>query len=311
MKQILFILGLPRSGTTLLQRVLSTSPEVDTVSEPWILLPFLSFRETGQNKSIYGSRPAQTALNAFLGEDHRLEKSIADSLRNYFHLRYPGCRYFCEKTPRNLLYADTLQKWFPKDRYIILNRNPLNVAASIFRTFENGVLNPYKFQVDLNRGLKKLVWLNRHADQALIMRYEDLTGNPYESLKRCSDYLGLDPPLDPSTTPPNLTGEMGDPTGQFSMTDITSQPELGYLTFIDSVYRKRWFLRFLEKIGRRDFEQLGYSWEKHSQALKQHSVVKPIGIRDLLCLFARKFLEMLTFRVLPRRREEIPEFIQY
>lgn len=311
MKQVLFILGLPRSGTTLLQRVLHTSPEIETVPESWLLLPFLSFRERGHQKSIYGSRPARTAINAFLGEDQRLEESIFRGVRNYLHSRYPNCRYFCEKTPRNLLYADKLQKWFPDDRYIILNRNPLNVAASIFRTFENGVLNTYKFRVDLELGLEKLVWLNRHLDQALVLRYEDLTDNPGKTLKDSSEFLGLDAPLDPSQVPPRLVGEMGDPSGQFEMASITRRSELDYLAFIDSIYRKRWFLRFLDNIGQDDFELLGYSWQEHRDAIERHSVVKPIGIRDLGHLIARNFLETLTFRILPRRTEEVPEFVQY
>ena len=294
-----------------MQRILSNSPDVETVPEPWLLLPFLSFRERCHQKSIYGSRPALTALNEFLGDDTRLEESLADCLRKYVGSRYPECRYFCEKTPRNLLYANKLRKWFPGERYIIINRNPLNVAASIFKTFENGVLNPYKFRVDLELGLQQLIALNSTPDGALIVRYEDLTENPKESLARCSEFLELNPPLDPDQPPPRLVGQMGDPTGQFQMTEITSRPKLDYLKFINSKYRKRWFLKFLENIGPRDFQHLGYSYEKHHKALVRHPVVKPIGIRDFGFLIARKLLENLTFRVLPRRPEEVPEYILY
>jgi hypothetical protein len=311
MKQIIFILGLPRSGTTLVQRILSNSTEVKTAPESWLFLPFLSFRQQGHHKAIYGARPALTAINAFLDNGNDFENSLAKAIKHYLEKKYPDFRYFCEKTPRNLLYADTLRKWYPDERYLVINRNPLNVAASIFRTFEKGVLNPYKFNVDLDLGLKNLIALNRRPEGALVIRYEDLTENPQEALKRCSEFLELEATLDPSHDLPKIVGEMGDPTGQFRMDKITHQPETAYLKFIDSIYRKRWFLRFMKQIGPDDFKQLGYSYRKHYSAIKHHSVRKPIGIRDLGYLVARKCLEFLSFKVLPRRASEVPDYTQY
>jgi hypothetical protein len=311
MKQIIFILGLPRSGTTLVQRILSNSAEVKTVPESWLFLPFLSFRKEGHHKAVYGARPALTAINDFLGNEDDLESSLANAIRHYLDKKYPDFRYFCEKTPRNLLYADTLRRWYPEDRYLVINRNPLNVAASIFRTFENGVLNPYKFNVDLDLGLKNLIALNRQPKGALVIRYEDLTGNPEETLKQCSEFLDLGDSLDHSQGLPKIVGKMGDPTGQFKMSTITRQPETEYLKFIDSHYRKRWFLRFMKQIGPEDFKLLGYSYRKHYSTIKRHRVRKPIGIRDLGFLLARKCLEFLSFKILPRRASEVPEYIQY
>jgi len=40
----IFIFSLPRSGSTLMERILATHPAVGTASEPWILLPFLYTR---------------------------------------------------------------------------------------------------------------------------------------------------------------------------------------------------------------------------------------------------------------------------
>ena len=309
MKNILFILGLPRSGTTLLQRILNASAEVATVPESWLFLPFLSLREARHHKAVYGAGAAAMAMETFLQGDESLENDLAGCLRDYLAKRYPDCSYFCEKTPRNLLYAERLRKWFPDERYIILNRNPLNVAASIFRTFERNTLVAYKFRVDLELGLKQLVQQNRAPGKALVIRYEDLVGNPGETIQSCSEFLKLKEPLDPEAQLERLPGRFGDPTGQYAYSAIENQPEMGYLRFIDSKYRRRWFLRFLEGIGKSDFELLGYDYWKNHAAIRNLRVVKPAGLRDLGYCAAGRILEFMTFRVLPRRPEEVPEFI--
>lgn len=309
MKKILFILGLPRSGTTLLQRILNSSAEVSTAPESWLFLPFLSLREARHHKAVYGSRAAAMAMEAFLQGDERLDTSLAECLRNYLGLRYPECTYFCEKTPRNLLYAERLRKWFPEESFIILNRNPLNVAASIFRTFEKNTLVTYKFRVDLELGLQQLIRQNRAPGGALVLRYEDLVGSPGETLNSCSEFLRLKQPLDAGAQLGRLPGKFGDATGQYAFSSIENQPEMGYLGFIDSKFRKRWFLRFLEQIGESDFELLGYDFWKHHAAIRKHKVGKLVGLRDLGYWTAGGILEFITFRVLPRRPEEVPDFI--
>jgi hypothetical protein len=311
MDQLIFILGMPRSGTTLLQRILSTSSEVATAPEPWLLLPFLNFRESRNVKSIYGSKQAALGFREFLGKDNSFEQDLAGCLRKYFKNRYGTVRYFCEKTPRNILYADCLRQWFPHDRYIILNRNPISVAVSIFRIFESGVLNPYKFNLDLGLGLRQLVALNRDPSGALVLRYEDPVKKPGNTLTRCSDFLGLEKPLNIDGPLPRSEGQMSDPTGQFSMSRIHAPEETAYLSFIDSSYRKWWFLSLLKQIGPVDFNTLGYDYKAHFHAIQRHGVKKLISLKDLGFLIGRKILEFATFRMFPRRPEERPDFILY
>ncbi|MGH3139020.1 MAG: sulfotransferase, partial [Gaiellales bacterium] len=60
-----FVFSLPRSGSTLLQRMVATHPEIATASEPWILLPQLyALRETGI-VAEYGHRTAARAIADF------------------------------------------------------------------------------------------------------------------------------------------------------------------------------------------------------------------------------------------------------
>ena len=64
----LFLLCLPRSGSTLVQRVLASHAEIATVSEPWLLLPLLySIREHGI-RAEYWHQTAAQAIADFIEE---------------------------------------------------------------------------------------------------------------------------------------------------------------------------------------------------------------------------------------------------
>lgn len=61
----IFIISLPRSGSTLLQNILSNNSEISTTSEPWILIPLISFYK-GDYKSKTNPHLAKEAVSDFL-----------------------------------------------------------------------------------------------------------------------------------------------------------------------------------------------------------------------------------------------------
>ena len=63
----LFIFSIPRSGSTLLQRVLGAHSEISTLAEPWILLPlFYALRSDGI-RTDYNHQTAVKGISEFLG----------------------------------------------------------------------------------------------------------------------------------------------------------------------------------------------------------------------------------------------------
>jgi hypothetical protein len=62
---LIFVFSLPRTGSTLLQRIIATQPDVATASEPWILIPYLyTLRENGVYAE-YGHRMMVRAVEDF------------------------------------------------------------------------------------------------------------------------------------------------------------------------------------------------------------------------------------------------------
>ena len=111
----IFVLSLPRSGSTLLQRAIAAHPQIATASEPWLLLPLLlGFRE-GHVLASYRQRYLATAFEDFLAamadgqEVHR--QAIRDfALAHYEAACDPGTSHFVDKTPR---YGAIRSRWRP------------------------------------------------------------------------------------------------------------------------------------------------------------------------------------------------------
>ena len=66
--KLIFLFSLPRSGSTLLQRLIASHPQVATVSEPWLVLPYLY---TLRGRGIYAEfdyKTSSTAIQDFCEE---------------------------------------------------------------------------------------------------------------------------------------------------------------------------------------------------------------------------------------------------
>ena len=142
----IFLVGCPRSGTTLLQQMLDAHPEVAISPETHFIRNFWLKRE--QYGDLADDANYQTLLNAiadlpeftemeldlsiFQSAAQQLDRSYAalfklllDQFRQGRNTQIVG-----EKTPNHLLYMQTLQTFFPKARFIHIVRDPRAVVNS-------------------------------------------------------------------------------------------------------------------------------------------------------------------------------------
>ena len=260
----LFVLSLPRSGSTLLQRMLSTSPAIATASEPWLLLPQVyALRQDGA-RAAYGHRTAARALNDFAdslpgGRDTYLEEVRRMALAVY--ARAAGdAEWFVDKTPRYHLIVDELMAMFPEARFVFLWRNPLAVAGSIIESFGGGRWNLDRYDGDLRDGLVRLVAAHDlHDPRATAVRYEDLVSEPEETVRRLLEFVGASAPADPAAfTSVGLTGRMGDRTGRHEYSEVVTTSIERWRVTMRNPVRRRWCDRYLDSIGADRLARMGY-----------------------------------------------------
>ncbi len=259
------LLSLPRSGSTLVQRVLGSYEGVATASEPWLLLPLLlPLRDDVPAAGGWQPR-IHEALSDFSrtlpGGVASYEQSVGDAARTMYEQAARGAPYYLDKTPPYFLVIDEIVRALPEARLVILWRNPLAVLASVVETFCGGRWRPQDYPTSLFGGLERLVdGARRHAERIHTVRYEDLVDGEEGEWRRLTDFAGLE--FDPSSlvrfSDVRLEGAMGDPVGTKAYSRLESAPTEKWRSTISNPLRRAWARRYLEWIGDERLALMGY-----------------------------------------------------
>lgn len=143
----IFIVGMPRSGTTLVDRILSSHPQVYSAGE------LTNFR--AQWVRVAPPDVPARVDPALVAQSHRLDWELlglryVDSTRPQTAVK----PRFIDKLPHNFLYLGLIAKALPKAKIICLRRHPLDTCLSIFREvfMENSAFHGYSFDLlDIGR----------------------------------------------------------------------------------------------------------------------------------------------------------------
>ncbi|HEX2817219.1 MAG TPA: sulfotransferase, partial [Phenylobacterium sp.] len=180
----IFIVGLPRSGSTLIEQILASHSQVEGTME----LPDIGFIARGfadgypeALKDLAG--PALAALG-----DGYIEATAVH--------RKLGRPFFIDKMPNNFLHVGLIQLILPHARIIDARRHPMGSGFSAFKQhFAQGQSFSYDL-ADLGRYYRDYVVLMAHFDAVLPGRvhrviYEDLVEDTEREVARLLDYCGL------------------------------------------------------------------------------------------------------------------------
>lgn len=266
MTRPIFIFSVPRSGSTLTQRLLGAHPDISTTGEPWILLPQLQALRPYGAYTQYGHAGAIRGIKAFCQRLPEGEADYLNGLRSFITNLYAkaahGATYFVDKSPRYSLFVDDLLRIFPDCKAIFLWRSPLAVLASMLTTWgDTAKWNLYAMDPDLFRGLPNLVeTYQRNGDRAYSLRYEDLIADPRTELGRIFDYLEL--PFEAEVIERFSSVELPgyrDPTGTDRYQSISAEPLAKWHGVLRNPLRKRWCRRYLQWFGEGRLEIMGYN----------------------------------------------------
>ena len=267
-ENIIFIFSLPRSGSTLVQRILTGHPQVASISESWLLLPQFYALRPHSVFAEYAHISASNAIQEFYrhlpnGYSDYLNavKTLSVSLFSKISSKQPSVTHFVEKTPRNTLVIDEIIETFPKSKFVFLWRNPLAIAASMIETFGLGKWNLYKTKIDLFQGLENMVMAYGNIkSRAFTINYEDLIERPEQICKQMFDYLNLpfNTRILSQFSSVEFQGRMGDQTGTNEYEAINSAPLLKWRTVLNNPIRRLWAEKYLDWIGAERLHRMGY-----------------------------------------------------
>lgn len=270
MTRPLFILSLPRSGSTLLQRVLANHPDVATTPEPWVLLPMVYGHTDPDTPAEYDERTCAGAVSEFL-HPHGLDRSdlfqgnARETAMRLYGQAADGRGHFLDKTPRYALIASRLIEAFPQAGFVVLWRDPLAVYSSVRETwpYERTGIAPH--EIDLYAGLAGLCRVvHEHADRLHALRYEDLVADTEPSVRGVCEHLGLafDPTMLELRSRDETSGStLGDQTGRANFATIEQRSHsnrAGGLEGICNPGRVRWCREWIRWIGPERLDRMGY-----------------------------------------------------
>jgi len=200
-KKLLFLIGPPRSGSTLLTRMLGGHPEIFAPQEPHLLTPLAHLGYYASvEKAPYDAAITQAAMRELVralpgGEDDYLDALRACSDTLYQKLLAPSGRTrLLDKTPAYALVLDFVAKLYPTATVVVLTRNPVAVWSSYVKSFCDGdhaaahAHNPL-----LERYVPAIARFLRERPMPYChIHYEELVADPDTELRRICDFAGLE-----------------------------------------------------------------------------------------------------------------------
>jgi tetratricopeptide (TPR) repeat protein len=177
----IFILGMPRSGSSLVEQILSNNE-----------LIFGAGELNSIHDSLSESINIKTSDNKY--------SSILEIIANDYYDRLNHItdkKYVIDKLPLNFYWIGYIMKMFPHAKIIHTSRNPIAISYSLYRTlFAEGILDFSYDQDDIIKYYKlyedmMLYWRGLYKKEIFEVDYELLVSNPEQEVKKIFSYLGL------------------------------------------------------------------------------------------------------------------------
>ena len=211
LKKLVFLVGCPRSGTTLLQSLLASHPEVASFPETKFFDHIEPWFEPKRMRWGMVSRRLRVRLEGFF-RDELDQPELIDQLPRIFLFKGHYSRRFIkilrtlakqqyksvllEKTPEHIFYIDYIEKFFPDAKIIHILRQGPDVIASLYQVTHQ-YPQWWDGAWDIERCVKR--WLEsveisfRHSGKPnhILVRYQDLLENPAFIVAGLCEFIGL------------------------------------------------------------------------------------------------------------------------
>ena len=224
--EAVFVMGLPRSGSTLLSRLLNATPDILSVNDLYFLQAVLARHAEAD---VLGDKQAEeltetllevvdtraNAKEAFIGQFQIPQETLRD-IRNEVMGRQKqtpwmwhelldrllslvasacGKQRWADKTPQNFYHFQLLADHFPSARFIFLFRDPRSILASY--KFAKGEghdarrYHPIAYSLYWRSAIRYYQSVKNHP-RVMMLRYEDLLHDTKGVCARLGEFLGTE-----------------------------------------------------------------------------------------------------------------------
>jgi hypothetical protein len=281
----LFVISLPRAGSTLLQRLLMAHSAIDSCGEPWLALPLAYMLKKDGVISDYGHKSAQRSIQSFVnglphGEDDFYQEASTFLTRLYESRSKKGSRFFLDKTPRYYKIMPQLRKMFPEAPVILLLRNPLSVFGSMLNFIDGDLRYLPMWKNDWLGGSRKMSALLREDAHSHVVRFEEMVSSSEKVMSGVMAFLGLHLEDQQIQSFADQKLDRGDPTGVKVYDQIDAAPLSSWKRSIDTYTKKRIAMQWLKMLPDDVWGQQGYDRSSTLEELEVHEPESGFRLSD-------------------------------
>ena len=185
--KMIFIVGLPRSGTSLIEQILSSHSKIYGCGELTILELLIKKNLTAEN--IFIKEKLENVENL---------KIINEMFNKHLKKFYKGDKQiFTDKTPQNFMWIGIIKSIFPNAKFIHCERNPKDNCLSIYKNLFDGDIN-WSYNTDTIvkyfKNYKKIManWNENYASSIYTIKYENIITNPETKIRELLDFCEIE-----------------------------------------------------------------------------------------------------------------------
>lgn len=183
-KSPIFVVGLPRTGTTLVERILASHPQIDSADETFFMQVAVATLSNTRGQSLADTLKAAADISS-------------DALANHYlhavEYRIGEQPMFVDKYPFNFHYLGLIARAIPNAKIVLLERDPMDACVAMFK-------QPYfKYSYRLDDLADYYLAYRRlmaHWDAVIpnihILKYEELIGNTSSEIDRLLSFVGVE-----------------------------------------------------------------------------------------------------------------------
>ena len=188
-RMVIFVGGVPRSGTTLMRAMLDAHPEVRCGEETRVIPRVISMRSRWDKASKEQNRLTEAGISGKMLDD-AMRAFMAEIILNHG----PPAKFLCNKDPLLLNYMQDLVRIFPAAKFVLMIRDGRAVAHSIVT--RNITISGVDHRNYMSAALFWNKVVGRMVDdckdlkeECLTVYYEKLVTSPHEEMKRVLSFL--------------------------------------------------------------------------------------------------------------------------
>lgn len=192
-----FLIGMPRSGTTLTEQIISSHPDVFGAGELRAMQNAVIDPDNVEEINAKSKRDNDIDDDLIGSMSEEKLKKIGKAYVDYINTLAPKAKRVTDKMPFNFYRAGLIKLALPDAKIIYCRRNPMDIGLSVYR---QNFKEDFFWAYDLQRIGKTLIefqkimdyWIDMMGDDILISDYESLVSNPEEESRRLIDFCDLE-----------------------------------------------------------------------------------------------------------------------